>query len=60
MDRTTLTTYASSSTVATFGGMTANDIAAFGGLAFIALTYVTNLYFKIKADKRVEKDKAAN
>ena len=60
MDKGSLASYFSSGSVATAGGLTSNDVAAFGGLAFIALTYFTNLVFKIRADRRAEKIAAEN
>jgi hypothetical protein len=35
-----------------FGGLTANEIAAFGGLLFAAIGLLVNLYYKRKDDKR--------
>lgn len=34
--------------------LTGDDITTFVGAGFVALTYFTNLYFKIRADKRAE------
>lgn len=60
MDKGGLFNYVSSGSVAMFGGMTSNDVAALGGLGFIALTYFTNLVFKVRADRRAEKMTAEN
>lgn len=36
------------------GGMSSNDIALYGGLLIAALTFLVNLYYKYKADRRAE------
>jgi gamma-glutamyltranspeptidase len=33
-------------------GLTLNDWLAIGSFVFMALTYLTNLYFRLKAEKR--------
>lgn len=33
-------------------GLTLNDWLAIGGFVFMALTYLTNLYFRLKAESR--------
>lgn len=38
--------------VALWGGLTANDIAAFGGLLIAAIGLAVQIYFKRKADRR--------
>ena len=37
---------------AVYGGLTANEIAAFGGLAVAIVGVLIQLYFKIRADRR--------
>lgn len=43
-----ITSYVGGGTATVFGGMTANDLAAIGGLVFIALTWLTTLIYKHK------------
>jgi hypothetical protein len=39
---------------AVWGGMTANEIAAFGGLLIAVIGLLVQIYYKRKADKRGE------
>jgi len=46
------TSYSASGLCAIFGGLTANEIALYGGLVFAGLTWLTNFYFHWKKDRR--------
>lgn len=46
-------------TTAVIGGLTANEIAAFGGLLIAVLGLLVQLYYKWKADRREERLSAA-
>ncbi len=48
-------TYVSSGAAVIFG-LSATDFAAIVGAGVAILTFAVNLYFKIKADKRAEKN----
>ncbi|WP_417537319.1 phage holin [Marinomonas sp.] len=55
IDKAAINSYVTSGAVTAFGGLTANEIAAYGGLFFAGATYFTNLYFKIRSVRRVKK-----
>lgn len=40
--------------IAFFGGLTATDIAAYGGLLMALIGLIFNTYYKIKEDRRAE------
>lgn len=50
-------TYIGAATAAV-GGLTASDIAAFGGLALAAAGFVTNFYFRWRDDQRAQTEHA--
>ena len=50
-------TYIGAATAAV-GGLSASDIAAFGGLALAAAGFLTNFYFRWRDDKRAEMEHA--
>lgn len=50
-------TYIGAATAAV-GGLSASDIAAFGGLALAAAGFITNFYFRWRDDKRAETEHA--
>lgn len=50
-------TYIGAATAAV-GGLSASDIAAFGGLALAAAGFITNFYFRWRDDKRAEMEHA--
>ena len=50
-------TYIGAATAAV-GGLSASDIAAFGGLALAAAGFMTNFYFRWRDDKRAEMEHA--
>lgn len=55
-------TYAGTAS-ALYGGYTANELAAFGGIAIALLGFLVQLWFKIRADRRqveLHKEQLAN
>ncbi|RCX07058.1 hypothetical protein [Marinomonas foliarum] len=52
IDNATANSYITSGGVLVMGGLTANEVAMYGGLFFAGATYLTNLIFKIKAERR--------
>tara|TARA_R110000744_G_scaffold69739_3_gene141424 strand:+ start:1966 stop:2157 length:192 start_codon:yes stop_codon:yes gene_type:complete len=62
VDKAAINSYITSGGVAAFGGMTANEVTMCAGIFFAGATYFTNLFFKIREDRRserAEKEKAA-
>lgn len=49
---TTSSAYTASGICAAFGSITANELAAYGGLFIAILTFATNAYFQWRRDKR--------
>ena len=51
--------YTTAGTGLATGVMSANELLCYASIAGIVLTYITNLYFKIRQDRRMQRAEAA-